>query len=83
MEITSLIFERGLILIPMLYIIGMILKDAKRVPDKYIPVILLPIGLAASFGLMGFSAASAVQRVLITGDCVYGNQLGKQLGKAE
>ncbi len=81
MNITSYILEQGLILIPVLYIIGMMLKGAEKIPDKYIPLILLPMGIAGSVGLMGVSFPSVVQGVLITGACVYGNQVVKQLAK--
>ncbi len=83
MNISAFLLEQGLILIPVLYIIGMMLKGSQWIPDKYIPLILLPAGIAGSLGLMGFSFASAVQGVLITGACVYGNQIGKQLEKQE
>lgn len=81
MNITSYILEQGLILIPVLYILGMMLKGAEKIPDKYIPLILLPMGIAGSVGLMGVSFPSVVQGVLITGACVYGNQVVKQLAK--
>lgn len=80
-NITNYVLEQGLVLIPVLYIIGMMLKGAERIPNKYIPLILLPMGIAGSLGLLGVSFASVVQGVLITGACVYGNQIVKQLEK--
>ena len=79
MNILDFVLEQGLILIPMLYIIGMIVKGIEVIPDKYIPLILLPIGIAGSFGLSGISVNSAVQGVFVTGAAVYGNQIIKQL----
>ena len=79
MNILDYVLEQGLILIPMLYIIGMILKGIEIIPDKYIPLFLLPVGVAGSFGLSGFSVSSAVQGVFVTGAAVYGNQIIKQL----
>ncbi|HAR85445.1 holin [Clostridium sulfidigenes] len=82
MEIINYITENALILIPVLLIIGAILKDTERVKDKYIPVILLPIGIILSLLVMkGFSADSVVQGILVTGAAVYGNQLIKQISK--
>ncbi len=78
---TTYILEQGLILIPVLYIIGMMLKGAEKIPDKYIPLILLPMGIAGSIGIMGVAFTSVVQGVLITGVCVYGNQVVKQIAK--
>lgn len=83
MEIISYIKEEGLILIPVLYILGMILKGIKKIPDKYIPLILLAIGCSLSLMLLGLSVSSFIQGVLLTGVTVYGNQVAKQLSKDE
>ena len=81
MNIINFVLEKGLILIPMLCIIGMIIKGIEKIPDKYIPLILLPIGIAGSFGLSGVTFDAAVQGVFVTGAAVYGNQIAKQLQK--
>lgn len=82
MEIINYITENALILIPVLLIIGAILKNTERIKDKYIPVILLPIGIILSVWVMGgFSADSVIQGILVTGAAVYGNQLIKQISK--
>ncbi len=83
MNILNYVLEPGLVLIPVLCIIGMMLKGAQWIPDKYIPLILLPAGIAGSLGLSGFSANSVVQGVFVTGAAVYGNQIAKQLQKQE
>lgn len=79
MELLTYILEKGLVLIPVLNILGVLIKGIEKIPDKYIPLILLVFGVLGAFGLMGFSADAAVQGVLITGAAVYGNQLVKQL----
>ncbi len=79
MELLTYILEKGLVLIPVLNILGALIKGIEKIPDKYIPLILLVFGVLGAFGLMGFSADAAVQGVLITGAAVYGNQLVKQL----
>lgn len=79
MELLTYILEKGLVLIPVLNTLGALIKGIERIPDKYIPLILLVFGVLGAFGLMGFSADAAVQGVLITGAAVYGNQLVKQL----
>jgi len=82
MEFINYITENALILIPVLLIIGAILKNTERIKDKYIPVILLPIGITLSVWVMkGFSADSVIQGILVTGSAVYGNQLIKQISK--
>lgn len=81
MEIVSYIVNRALIIIPVLNIIGMILKSLEKIPDRFIPLILLAVGIAGSIALMGFSADSVIQGVLVTGAAVYGNQVVKQMNK--
>ena len=82
MDFLSYITENALIIIPVLYIIGMILKGTEKVKDKYIPLILLPIGIALSMGIAGAITADAIiQGVLVTGASVYANQLVKQIQK--
>jgi len=75
------LFEQSLILIPVLNIIGLIIKQLKDIDDRYIPIILLGFGLLSSFLINGLNAQSAVQGVLVTGTAVYGNQVIKQLNK--
>lgn len=82
MELLTYILEKGLILIPVLNILGAFIKGIEKIPDKYIPLILLVFGVLGAFGLMGFSVDAAVQGVLITGAAVYGNQVVKQFKQA-
>lgn len=77
------ITENALIMIPVLNIIGVILKDTEKIPDKFIPLILLGFGIVGSIAVMGLSPESVVQGVLVTGTAVYGNQVVKQLKKKE
>lgn len=83
MEFAQYITQNALILIPVLYIIGMIVKNTEKVNDKYIPVILLIAGIAGAVGIMGVNADAVVQGVLVTGATVYTNQLIKQSTKNE
>lgn len=73
----------GLILIPAVYIVGMIISKTDKIPNKYIPVILLPLGIMGAMGIMGFTVRAAVQGILITGAAVYGDQIYKQMTKKE
>jgi len=75
-----------LILVPVLYVLGSILKNAKSVSDKYIPAILGIVGVVLSFiyvvategvALIGVFTA-ITQGILVTGVAVYANQLYKQ-----
>lgn len=77
------ITEHALILIPVLNILGMIIKGFPKIPDKYIPLILLFFGITGAVAIMGFNAQGVIQGILITGTAVYGNQIVKQLKKEE
>ena len=84
MEILEYITENAYILIPVLLVIGQIVKNIKVIPDKWIPLILLPLGIVGAMALGGWTVESAiqgVQGVLVTGAAVYGNQIYKQLKK--
>ena len=81
MEVLNYITENALILIPVLIIIGQIVKGIEKIPDKWIPLILLPLGIAGAMALGGWTVDSAVQGILVTGTAVYGNQIVKQLKK--
>lgn len=83
MDFIKYVTENALVLIPALYIIGQIIKGIESVADKYIPVILLPCGILGSIALSGISADSVIQGILVVGVTVYGNQLVKQVNKAE
>ena len=80
-ELTSYIKEYALVLIPMLYVIGMILKGIDNIKDKYIPLLLLVVGISGSIGLNGISMDSIIQGILVTGVTVYTNQLVVQSKK--
>ena len=75
------ITENSLILIPVLYVIGMFLKALEFIKDKYIPCILLVIGIAFSIALIGFNVNAVIQGILVSGATVLGNQLIKQYKK--
>ena len=83
MEILQYITQNALILIPVLIIIGQIIKGIEKIPDKWIPLILLPLGIVGAMALGGWTVDSAVQGILVAGTAVYGNQIVKQLKKDE
>ena len=83
MEFAQYITQNALILIPVLYIIGMIVKNTEKVDDKYIPLVLLIAGIAGAIGIMGINGDAVVQGVLVTGATVYTNQIIKQSTKKE
>ena len=75
--------ENALLLIPVLNIIGAIIKNTEKIPDKYIPIILLFFLFLWAVAILGLSPESVVQGILVTGTAVYGNQIVKQIKKSE
>lgn len=88
MNIEELIIENKLILIPVLIVLGIIIKRIQAIPDKFIPLILLFLGILFSvltenaFTLQSV-VQSIIQGILVTGAAVLGNQIPKQLKKEE
>ena len=83
MDLIQYVTENALVLIPVLYVIGSILKGTEKIKDKYIPIILLPMGVALAIAIGGVSVDAVIQGVLVTGATVYGNQLIKQISKQD
>ena len=79
MEILKYITENALVLIPALYILGEIIKGIRVIDNKWIPLILLPVGIVGAMALGGWSVDSAIQGILVTGATVYGDQVIKQI----
>ena len=75
--------ENALLLIPVLNVIGAIIKNTEKIPDKYIPIVLLFFGILGAVAILGLSPESVVQGILVTGTAVYGNQVVKQIKKSE
>ncbi len=82
-NILKYVTENALILIPVLYILGAMLKNLQSVEDRYIPFILLVFGILFSIAMLGFNVDSVIQGFLVTGVTVYTNQLFKQINKGE
>lgn len=80
-NIMNYITENALILIPVLYVLGAILKGTQKINDKYIPVLLLPVGVVLAMLIVGFNVNGFIQGILVTGATVYANQLVKQVNK--
>ena len=83
MEFVKFITENALILVPAIYVLGMIIKNTEKVPDKYIPGVLLIAGVVGAIALIGLNANAVIQGILVTGAAVYANQLIKQNNKEE
>ena len=81
MDFLSYITENALILIPVLVVIGQIIKNIQLIDNKWIPLILLPLGVVGAMALGGWTVDAAIQGVLVAGVAVYSNQIVKQMKK--
>lgn len=77
--LLNYIVEDGLILIPVLYVIGYIIKNTNILSNRWIPLVLLVIGIIFSIFLLNDPIVDRViQGILITGATVYIDQVKKQ-----
>ncbi|PKR78382.1 holin [Halalkalibacillus sediminis] len=79
LDYINFIMEELLILVPVLLIIGKIIKISTTIPHRYIPLFLLVTSMVLTFTRLGINFESLVQSVLITGTAVFGHQLFKQM----
>ena len=79
MDFLNYILANKLILIPVLFIIGYIIQNTNSIKNKYIPLILLLIGIVLSVLMGGDTIVNnIVQGVLVTGATVMTHQFIKQ-----
>lgn len=76
--LTEYLVEEALIIIPVLLILGKIIKETPQVKDWLIPYILLGIGILLSILLLGINADAVIQGVLVAGASVFGYELYTQ-----
>lgn len=82
-ELIKYVSDAYLILVPGLYVLGIIMKRTEKVSDKFIPLFLLLLGILLSCLIGGINAVSVIQGILVTGAAVLANQVVKQVNKAE
>lgn len=91
MSFTEYIKPELLILVPVLYIIGAMIKDSATISNRFIPAILGGIGVFLSLlyviGSTGFSATgiftAITQGILVAGAAVYTHEFITQMLKTE
>ena len=77
--ILNYIVEDGLILIPVLYVIGYIIKHTNILSSRWIPLVLLVVSIVFSIFLLNDPIVDRViQGVLISGVTVFIDQIKKQ-----
>lgn len=67
-----------MVLVPVLFVIGLLLKNTPKVPDWLIPWVLLTVSVALTTSLIDDPVQGVIQGVLVAGATVMGHQLIKQ-----
>jgi len=75
--------ENCLITVPVLYVMGILIKNTNIFKDKFIPALLLFAGIMMCIIITRSFQNGIVQGILCTGTAVLGNQMFKQLRKDE
>ena len=84
MDILNYVVQEGLVMIPVLFIIGEIVKGTELLSNKWIPLVILIISVAFTPLVLGtYTADNIVQAVLVAGVTVFGNELIKQSSKGD
>lgn len=89
MNFADYIKPELLILVPVLYVLGAIIKDSETIEDRFIPAILGAVGVFLSLlyviGSAGISTVGIftglTQGILVAGAAVYTNEIITQLRK--
>ncbi|MCC0753030.1 phage holin family protein [Clostridioides sp. ZZV13-5731] len=78
-NLISFIPEQLLILVAALYVLGFGCKKYKQLDNKYIPVVLLALGIGFSVWMLGLNADAVLQGIICWGISIGINQTYKQL----
>lgn len=83
MDIVNYIIEKALVLVPVLYVIGAMLKNTPIVKDWTIPWVMLVLGIFGGVSVIGFNVEGVLQGILVAGATVFTHQLIKQSHEKE
>ncbi|SPT61704.1 Uncharacterised protein [Aerococcus viridans] len=84
MNMLDYVVQEGLVMVPVLFIIGEIIKGTELLGNKWIPLALLVVSIGFTPLVLGaYTADNIVQAVLVAGVTVFGNELVKQSSKGD
>ena len=84
MDILNYVVQEGLVMMPVLYIIGETIKSTELLSNKWIPLAILIVSIGFTPLLLGaYTADNIVQAVLVAGVTVFWNELIKQSSKGD
>lgn len=74
--------RQALVLVPILWIVGAVIKNTPFIPDWLIPYILLVLGALGGLAVVSVDGYGVMQGIFAAGLSVLGHQLVKQTSKA-
>ena len=84
MDILNYVVQEGLVMVPVLFVIGEIVKGTELLSNKWIPLALLVVSVGFTPLVLGaYTADNIVQAILVVGVTVFGNELIKQSSKGD
>lgn len=84
MDVLNYVVQEGLVMIPVLFIIGEIIKATELLGNKWIPLTILIVSIGFTPLVLGaYTADNIVQAVLVAGVTVFGNELIRQSSRGE
>jgi len=82
-DLIEFVQEQIIVLVPVLYVIGAMLKNTPKMPDWLIPWALLIVGILLAVLIMGDPLQGVIQGILVAGATVMTHQLVKQTGERQ
>lgn len=79
MDILQYVLEEGLVMVPVLFVLGEVIKHTELLDNRFIPVVLLVVSILLTPWLLGgFVAMNIVQAILVVGAAVLTNEVKDQ-----
>lgn len=83
MDLMQFVAEANIVVVAVLWALGEVIKHMDGLKDKFIPIILVLVGVGLMVWQDGFVPMSVMQGILCAGAAVLVDQVAKQAGKDE
>ena len=83
MDLMQFIAEANLAVVAVLWALGEVIKHMDGLKDKFIPIVLVMVGIGLMVWQDGLMPMSVMQGILCAGAAVLADQMAKQAGKDE
>lgn len=82
-DLIEFVQEQIIVLVPVLYVIGSLLKNTPKMPDWLIPWTLLVVGISMAVLILDDPLQGVIQGILVAGATVMAHQLVKQTSERD